>query len=112
MRQIDALLSHVWMVRTFLKHSDEALEEDNLRGVQRALYDVMLALGPAWQAQEPNAYLRQMSKKLGRLRAASEQFTLLQPEISTHTNFQMAAQSLRQAVLEIEKTLQVVSRYQ
>jgi cob(I)alamin adenosyltransferase len=105
MRRIDAMLSHVWMVRTFLKHSDEALEEDELRDVQRTLYDVMLALGPAWQAQEPDAYLRQMRKKMGRLRAASEQFTQIQPEISTHTNFQMAAQSLRQAVLEIETTL-------
>jgi cob(I)alamin adenosyltransferase len=109
MRHIDALLSHVWMVRTFLKHSDEAIEEDELQRIQRTLYDVMLAMGPTWKAQEPEAYLRQMRKKLSKLRAASEQFIQLQPEISSHTNFQMAAQSLRQAVLEIETTIQTVT---
>ena len=31
MHQIDRLLSHVWMVRTFLKHSEEAEEDDELR---------------------------------------------------------------------------------
>jgi len=105
MQQIEALLSHVWMVRTFLKHSDEAEEEEELCDVQRTLYDVLLAMGPAWRAQDPDAYLRQMRKKQGRLIAATEQFTQLQPEISTHTNFQMAVQSLHQAVHEIENIL-------
>ncbi|MEO2050015.1 MAG: amidohydrolase [Pirellulales bacterium] len=109
MCRIDAHLSHVWMVRTFLKHSDEAIEEDELRSIQRTLYDVMLAMGPTWKAQDPEAYLRQIRKKLSKLRAASEQFIQLQPEISTHTNFQMAAQSLRQAILEIETTIQTVT---
>ena len=42
--QIDLLLSHVWMIRAFLKHCEEAEEDDELRDVQRALYDYMLAL--------------------------------------------------------------------
>ena len=29
MKQIDALLSHVWMVRAFLKHCEEAEEDAN-----------------------------------------------------------------------------------
>ena len=37
MCRIDAMLSHVWMVRTFLKHSDEAIEEDELQIIQRTL---------------------------------------------------------------------------
>ena len=45
MREIDVELSHVWMVRTFLKHSEEAEEDDELRDVHRGLYDYMLALG-------------------------------------------------------------------
>ena len=31
MLQIDTILSHVWMVRTFLKHSDEAEDDEELR---------------------------------------------------------------------------------
>ena len=30
MQRLDELLSHVWMVRTFLKHSEEAEEDDEL----------------------------------------------------------------------------------
>ena len=45
MNEIDAELSHVWMVRTFLKHSEEAEEDDEIRDVHRGLYDYMLALG-------------------------------------------------------------------
>ena len=44
-KEIDLLLSHVWMVRTFLKHSEEAEEDDELQEVHRTLYDYMLALG-------------------------------------------------------------------
>ena len=39
---IDDVLSHVWMVRTFLKHSEEAEEDDELRDVHRELYDLSL----------------------------------------------------------------------
>ena len=55
MQRIDTLLSHVWMVRTFLKHSEEAEEDDELRDVHRALYDFMLALGPPLQAGDAEA---------------------------------------------------------
>jgi len=102
MLRIDTLFSHVWMVRTFLKHSDEAAEDDELASVHRELYDCMLALGPALQAGDPGAYLKQARKKLGRLRRATDLFTQIQPEISSHTNFQMAARSLVAAVEQIE----------
>ena len=39
---IDDLLSHVWMVRAFLKHCEEAEEDEELREVPRALYDLSL----------------------------------------------------------------------
>jgi len=105
MLRADTLFAHVWMVRTFLKHSDEAAEDDELASVHRELYDCMLALGPSVQADDPDAYLKQARKKLGRLRRATELFLKIQPEISTHTNFQMAARSLTAAVAEIEQAL-------
>ncbi len=105
MRRIDALLSHVWMVRTFLKHSEEAEEIEELREVHRELYDYMLALGGPWQAQDSAAYLKLAAKKLSKLRKITAQFVAEQPEISSHTNFQMAARSLQTAVGEIESIL-------
>ncbi len=105
MRRIDDLLSHVWMVRTFVKHCEEAEEDDELNEVHRKLYDFMLALGTAWKQQDANAYLKQAQKKLKRLREATELFADIQPDVSTHTNFQMARHSLEVAVSEIVSIL-------
>ncbi len=105
MQQIDALLSHVWMVRTFLKHSEEIEEDEELASVQRTLYDAMHSLGAVWQNQDANAYVRQIRKKIGKLRNAADQFARIQPEVSTHTNFQMAVRSLQGAVDGIESVL-------
>lgn len=101
MHRIDAELSHVWMVRTFLKHCEEAAEDDDLMEIVRDLYDYCLAVGPAWTEKNAAEYLKQARKKLAKLRAASERFVALQPEVSTHTNFQMAATSLTTAVAAI-----------
>ncbi len=105
MHRVDTLLSHVWMVRAFLKHSEEAEEDDELCEVHRELYDYMLALGTPWKAGDADAYLKQAHKKFSKLRRATEKFIEIQPEISSHTNFQMAAQSLKAAVDEIGQLL-------
>ena len=106
MRRIDDLLTHVWMVRTFLKHSEEAEDDEELCEVHRKLYDYMLALGNAWKAQDADAYLKQANKKLRRLREAKQLFAEIQPEVSTHTNFEMARRSLEMAVDEIGRLLE------
>jgi tRNA U34 5-carboxymethylaminomethyl modifying GTPase MnmE/TrmE len=106
MQRIDDLLSHVWMVRTFLKHSDEVQEDEELNDIYRTLYDYMHALGEPAKLGDADGYLRQAQKKFAKLRAASERFGELQPEISTHTNFQMAARSLRTAVEGVGAILQ------
>jgi len=104
MHAIDELFSHVWMVRTFLKHSEEVEDDDELRSVHRTLYDVMLALGGPLRDQDAGAYFKQLDKKLSRLKQATELFVEIQPEVSSHTNFQMAAQSLAATVRQIEAT--------
>ncbi len=106
MRRIDTLLSHVWMVRAFLKHSDEAAADEELSDVHRTLYDYHLAVGAAWREQDVDAYLRLAGKKFSKLRTASETFARIQPEVSTHTNFQMAVASLTAAVGEIGAILE------
>ena len=108
MRRIDSLLSHVWMVRTFIKHSEEAEEDTELQDIQRELYDAMHAMGPAWQAGDAAAYFKQVRKKLGKLRRTANQFAKVQPEVSTHMNFQMAVRSLRAAIDEIDAVLQEI----
>ncbi len=106
MRDVDDQVAHVWMVRTFLKHSDEAAEDDELASVHRDLYDFMLALGPPLDAGDAATYLKLARKKLGKLRRATELFLEIQPEISEHMNFRMAAQSLRLAVQRITALLE------
>jgi cob(I)alamin adenosyltransferase len=105
MQQVDDQLAHVWMVRAFLKHSDEAQEDDDLADVHRDLYDYMLALGGPLQAGNAAEYLKTARKKLAKLERATAAFATMQPEISTHTNFQMAVVSLRTAVQRIAALL-------
>lgn len=105
MHRLDSLASHVWMVRTFLKHSEEAEDDDELMEIVRTLYDYCLALGPAWTAQDADEYLKVVGKKLGRLREAGEHFAQLQPQLSDHMNFKMAVRSLATAVEEIDQVL-------
>lgn len=106
MRRIDDTLSHVWMVRTFLKHSDEASEDEELAEVHRELYDFMLALGPSIDAGDAKKYLHLARKKISKLKRAAEHFAEIQPDVSGHMNFKMAAKSLGIAVSQIEHLLQ------
>jgi len=106
MLAIDAQLAHVWMVRAFLKHSDEAQEDEELAEVHRELYDYMLALGGPLKEGNSEEYLKLARKKLGKLKQATEKFAEIQPQVSTHTNFQMAVVSLKTAVEEVAKLLE------
>ncbi len=105
MHAIDHELSHVWMVRTFLKHCDESAEDEELASVHRDLYDFMLALGPSYEAGDVPRYLRLAKKKFRRLAKAAELFHEIQPEVSGHMNFKMASHSLRISVERIGRLL-------
>ena len=74
-RRIDQSLTHVWMVRTFLKHSEEAEEDEDLQAVYRQLYDVMHALGPSFEQQDWEGFLKLARKKSRRfLGEAADRF--------------------------------------
>lgn len=83
------------MVRTFLKHCDEAEDDEDLRDIVRDVYDFILAVGPLDEVEDPAAYLKMAKKKMRRLSRATELYEQIQPEVSGHTNFVMAAKSLR-----------------
>jgi len=106
MHAIDTQLAHVWMVRAFLKHSEEAAEDDELAEVHRELYDFMLALGGPLKNGDTDEYLRLAGKKFSKLKRATELFVKIQPEVSQHTNFSMAAASLTAAVTEVGRLLE------
>ena len=97
-RAIDTQVTHVWMIRTFLKHADEAEDDEDLRAIVRDLYDFILAVGPLDEVEDPAVYLKMAKKKASNLRRATELYEEIQPEVSGHTNFVMAARSLRTAV--------------
>src|SRR5262245_50180937 len=110
MHAIDTQLAHVWMVRAFLKHSEEAAEDEELAEVHRELYDFMLALGGPLKEGNADEYLRLAAKKFGKLKRATEIFAGIGPEIRQHTNFQMAMASLTAAVVEVERLLATASQ--
>lgn len=103
---IDTEIAHVWMIRTFLKHADESEEDEELRSVVRDLYDFILAVGPLDDQLDPTKYLKMAKKKLSKLRKATELYEEIQPEVSGHTNFVMAARSLRTSVDRIISIMQ------
>lgn len=93
------------MVRTFLKHADESEDDEELRDIVRDLYDFILAVGPLDDAESPQTYLKFAKKKLGKLKRATKLYEEIQPEVSGHTNFLMAARSLRLSVDRIEELI-------
>ena len=105
-RAIDQQIPAIWMVRTFLKHADEAEDDEDLRSIVRDLYDFILAVGPVEDATDPAMYLKMAKKKWSKLRKATEFYESIQPEVSGHTNFEMAARSLRVAVDAVEMIVQ------
>jgi len=105
MHAIDTQLAHVWMVRAFVKHSEEAAEDEELAEVHRELYDYMLALGGPLKEGNSDEYFKLARKKFAKLKKAAELFERIQPEVSQHTNFVMAVASLKAAVAEVGRLL-------
>ena len=94
-------MAHAWMVRTFVKHSEEAEDAVELLALPRQVFDLSMALES--RTADPAAYHKMLSKKLGKLRKAAEQFAADAPQVSTHTNFQMAARSMSVVVAELTR---------
>jgi hypothetical protein len=106
---LDEQVAHVWMVRTFLKHSEEAEEDEDLCDVHRTLYDYMHALGAPRENRDWPALFKLAKKKYAKLRKATELWEEVQPEISSHTSFQMSRTSLVAAVRRIGELLDEVA---
>jgi len=102
-QRLNMVLAHAWMVRTFLKHADEIQENEDMLDVPRTLYDSIRAVEPAFQRGDTADYLRRLKGKLPKLRKAAEYFNEHFREFSPHTNFEMAALSLKGIVKQMEE---------
>src|SRR3954469_21140926 len=105
MEQINTVLAHAWMVRTFLKHADEIQDDAELLDVPRTVFDYIRAVEPSYQRQDAKEYVHRARGKLPKLRRAAEYFAQEYQRVSDHTNFQMAALSLSACVRRIEEVL-------
>jgi hypothetical protein len=108
MEQINLIVAHAWMVRTFLKHAPEFEENVERMAIPREIFDFARAVETRYVARDPEGYIKMVRKKLGKLRAVAERFAAEQPQISNHTNFQQAARSLTGCVQAIEAILKAV----
>lgn len=97
------VFAHAWMVRTFVKHSDEVEEFPELMQIVRAVFDTSRALET--NVDDPAAYLTTLRKKIGKLKAAAEQFRADAPGASDHTNFRQAVISMDGCIAEFERIL-------
>ena len=94
------VMAHAWMVRTFIKHSDEVEDFPELMGIVRAVFDTARALET--REGDPAGYFHMLGKKLGKLRKAAEQFRIDAETASTHTNFKQAVISMDACVEELQ----------
>jgi hypothetical protein len=104
--RLEEILAHAWMVRTFLKHAPEIQDNPEMRAVPRTLFDSIRAVEPARQRGDYATYLRRLQGKLPKLRQITDFFAQHYTEFSTHTNYAMAALSLRGIIRVIEEILQ------
>lgn len=98
-------MAHAWVVRAFLRHSDEIEDFPELTLMCRAIFDISRALET--RIDDPVGYFKMLNKKLRKYRLAVAEFTELVPEISTHTNFAQSAISLNAGVRDLESTMNV-----
>ncbi len=99
------VMSHAWVVRTFIKHCDEVEDFPELMNIARVIFDTSCALET--RLDDPAQYLRMLQKKIGKFQKAVEQFHIDAPHASTHTNFVQAGISLQTSLDDLQSLLQL-----
>jgi hypothetical protein len=104
--RLEEVLAHAWMVRTFLKHAEEIQGCPDMLAVPRTLFDTIRAVEPARQRGDLAAYLRRLQGKLTKLRRITQYYSAHYAHFSPHTNYAMAALSLRGILRAMEDIFQ------
>jgi hypothetical protein len=108
MERLNVVLAHAWMVRSFLKHAEEIEDNEEMLEVHRLIYDSIRAVEPSYQRRDSGEYVRRLRGKLAKLRKVADYFAAEYRNVSSHTNFEMAARSLSGCVRHIEEILAAV----
>ena len=101
--RVTDLLAHLWMVRTFVKHSEEAEEYEELLDLPRVAFDAARALET--RLDDVPGLRRMLAKKVPKLRRAAAAFRTNAAAASTHTNWQQAVVSLDAVVAGLSDLL-------
>ncbi|MBS0206293.1 MAG: hypothetical protein JSS49_25675 [Planctomycetes bacterium] len=104
-QRCQTIFAHAWMVRTFVKHSETVEDFPELMQIVRTVFDTARALEP--KVTDPADYLATLRKKIGKLRAAADQFRTDAPIASDHTNFRQAVISMDGCVAELEAVIKM-----
>ncbi len=99
----DQVMAHAWMVRTFIKHSEEVEDFPELMGVARVVFDLSRALET--RIDDPPSYLKMLQKKIAKLKKAAREFEKDAPLASTHTNFKQAVYSMNTCCEQLQSLL-------
>ena len=99
----EMVMSHAWVVRAFVRHSDEAEDFVELGQIGRAIFDLSIALET--RVDDPPAYFKMLEKKLGKFKQAVDQFSIDAPQASAHMNFVQAVRSIRGCAAELTELL-------
>lgn len=102
------IMSHAWMVRTFVKHAPETEDFPELMGIVRTVFDLSRALET--RVDNPSGYVEMLEKKLGKLHTAVQEFREQVPAISDHTNFQQAVLSIKVVAQDLKAILEQTDR--
>ena len=86
MERLNAVLAHAWMVRTFLKHSEEIQDDAEMLEVHRMIFDYCRAVEPAYGRKDAKEYLLRAGGKLAKLRRVAQLFEQQYRRVSDHTN--------------------------
>ena len=97
------VMAHAWVVRAFLRHSDEIDDFPELTEICRAIFDTSRALET--RVADPVGYFKMLNKKLTKFKVAVEEFAGQVPGISTHTNFAQAVISMRVCMRSLEESI-------
>ncbi|MGF1580174.1 MAG: hypothetical protein ACFCD0_12495 [Gemmataceae bacterium] len=105
MEQANTVLAHAWMVRTFLKHSEEIEDDEDMLEVHRTIFDAVRKLESSYQNKDAKEYIRRLKGKVPKLRRVAEFFAAEYKNVTTHTNFEMASISLLGVVQHLTELL-------
>ena len=97
------VMAHAWVVRAFIRHSEEAEDFPELAEICRAIFDISRALET--RIDDPMGYFKMLNKKLGKFRVAVNQFSDQVPDISSHTNFAQSVISMKVCVRTLEELI-------